>query len=158
MSKKSKITYLFISILFFIFFDNYFSNAILNNSENLPPNPILDLIFLQNTGAAFSILQNSKMFLILFSAVAILFILFYTLKHIKSMSGVAVFWTSLLISGVFCNMYERITLGYVRDFFKLNFIDFPVFNISDVFINISVFAIILIIIKHNYTKNNEINN
>ena len=42
--------------------------------------------------------------------------------------------------------------GYVRDFFKLNFIDFPVFNISDIFINISVVAIVIIIIT------NEINN
>ena len=68
------------------------------------------------------------------------------------------FWAAMLIAGISCNMYERIVFGYVRDFFKLNFIEFPVFNISDIFINISVLAIIIIIIKNKYLKNNETNN
>ena len=49
------------------------------------------------------------------------------------------------------SMSGGISLGYVRDFIKLNFINFPIFNISDIFINISVLAIMVIIIK------NEIN-
>ena len=120
--------------------------------KTMPSNPVFDLIFIQNTGAAFSILENSKIFLISFSALAILAMIFYLFKHIQKASTFAIFWASLLIAGVFCNMYERIVYGYVRDFFKLNFIDFPVFNISDIFINISVAAIVIIIIT------NEINN
>ena len=120
--------------------------------ETMPQNPIIDLIFIQNTGAAFNILENSKIFLISFSAFAILAMIFYLIKNITKASAFFIFWTSLLISGVFCNMYERIIYGYVRDFFKLNFIDFPVFNISDIFINVSVVAIVIIIIT------NEINN
>lgn len=120
--------------------------------ETMPQNPIIDLIFIQNTGAAFNILENSKIFLISFSAFAILAMIFYLIKNITKASAFSIFWTSLLISGVFCNMYERIIYGYVRDFFKLNFIDFPVFNISDIFINVSVVAIVIIIIT------NEINN
>lgn len=124
----------------------------MNCVETMPSNPIFDLIFIQNTGAAFSILENSKIFLISFSAFAILAMIIYLIKNIQKASTFAIFWASLLIAGVFCNMYERIVYGYVRDFFKLNFIDFPVFNISDIFINISVVAIVIIIIT------NEINN
>ena len=124
----------------------------MNCVETMPSNPVFDLIFIQNTGAAFSILENSKIFLISFSAFAILAMIIYLIKHIQKASTFAIFWASLLIAGVFCNMYERIVYGYVRDFFKLNFIDFPVFNISDIFINISVIAIVIIIIT------NEINN
>lgn len=124
----------------------------MNCVETMPSNPVFDLIFIQNTGAAFSILENSKIFLISFSAFAILAMIIYLIKNIQKASTFAIFWTSLLIAGVFCNMYERIAYGYVRDFFKLNFIDFPVFNISDIFINISVVAIVIIIIT------NEINN
>lgn len=120
--------------------------------KTMPSNPVFDLIFIQNTGAAFSILENSKIFLISFSAFAILAMIIYLIKNIQKASTFAIFWASLLIAGVFCNMYERIVYGYVRDFFKLNFIDFPVFNISDIFINISVVAIVIIIIT------NEINN
>lgn len=124
----------------------------MNCVETMPSNPIFDLIFIQNTGAAFSILENSKIFLISFSAFAILAMIVYLIKNIQKASSFAIFWASLLIAGVFCNMYERIAYGYVRDFFKLNFIDFPVFNVSDIFINISVVAIVIIIIT------NEINN
>ena len=124
----------------------------MNCVETMPSNPVFDLIFIQNTGAAFSILENSKIFLISFSAFAILAMIIYLIKHIQKASTFAIFWASLLIAGVFCNMYESIAYGYVRDFFKLNFIDFPVFNISDIFINISVVAIVIIIIT------NEINN
>lgn len=124
----------------------------MNCVETMPSNPVFDLIFIQNAGAAFSILENSKIFLISFSAFAILAMIIYLIKNIQKASTFAIFWASLLIAGVFCNMYERIAYGYVRDFFKLNFIDFPVFNISDIFINISVVAIVIIIIT------NEINN
>ena len=124
----------------------------MNCVETMSSNPVFDLIFIQNTGAAFNILENSKIFLISFSAFAILAMIIYLIKNIQKASSFAIFWASLLIAGVFCNMYERIAYGYVRDFFKLNFIDFPVFNISDIFINISVVAIVIIIIT------NEINN
>ena len=152
MTKASKISYFLVSIIFFIAFDIYFSNIMMSCVETMPSNPVFDLIFIQNTGAAFSILENSKIFLISFSAFAILAMIIYLIKNIQKASTFAIFWASLLIAGVFCNMYERIAYGYVRDFFKLNFIDFPVFNISDIFINISVVAIVIIIIT------NEINN
>lgn len=143
-------------LLFFITFDLYFSELILNKLRfNFEPNPIFDLIFVQNTGAAFSILEDYKSFLIVFSIVAIFIILRYLYRYLDKFSTIAVFWSSILIAGIGCNLYERIAFGYVRDFFKLNFIDFPVFNISDMFINVGVLAIIVIIIKNKYLKNNE---
>ncbi len=152
MSKTGKIIYFFISVVFFIFFDLILSNETLRTPAYVPQNPVLDIVYVKNTGAAFSILQDAGNFLICFSAAAILFIIFYTIKHIKKASTIALFWVSLLVAGIFCNMLERITLGFVRDFFKLNFVNFPVFNISDIFINLSVFAIVIIIVKHNFKK------
>ena len=158
MSKRSKIAYFLISTMFFILFDLFFSDLTLQNVKNVPENSLMDLIYVQNTGAAFSMLQDAKIFLICFSAAAILWILYYTLRHISKASVFAIFWVSLLLAGIFCNMYERIVFGYVRDFFKLNFVNFPVFNISDIFINLSVFAIVIIIVRHNFKKSNETGN
>ena len=153
MSKANKIIYLLISIVFFIAFDLYFSNLILTSLRfNISENPILDLIFVQNTGAAFSILENSKVFLIGFSTVALGAILYYAIKNAEKFSVISAFWAAMLVAGISCNLFERISYGYVRDFIKLNFIDFPVFNISDIFINIGVLAIIIIIIKNKYIK------
>lgn len=152
MSKNSKIVYFLITILFFIVLDIYFSNLIIDNIQNCPNNPVFDIIFVQNTGAAFSILENSKMFLIIFAIVASLGIIIFVLKNILKISTMSLLLTAMLVAGILCNMFERISLGYVRDFFKLNFINFPVFNISDVFINIGVIALLFVIIKNNYIK------
>lgn len=153
MSKLNKIIYLFISIIFFSAFDLFFSEQIISDFRfNITENPIFDLIFVQNTGAAFSILENFTTFLIAFSIFAIFAIVIYAIKNAEKFSVIAVFWTAMLVSGILCNLYERIHFGYVRDFFKLNFIDFPVFNISDIFINIGVLALIVIILKNKYLK------
>ena len=149
MSKTNKIIYFLVSIIFFMAFDLYFSALILDSLRfSLEKNPVMDLIFVQNTGAAFSILENSSAFLVVFSIVAIFLILVYAIKNAEKFSTFAAFWTAMLVAGIGCNLYERIEFGYVRDFFKLNFIDFPVFNISDIFINIGVIALIVIIIKN----------
>lgn len=152
MSKLSKLSYFFVTFLFFVIFDFYLSGQILKYGWKLPENTFIDFIFIQNEGAAFSILQNYKTFLILFALLAIVGIIIYIIKHIENLSFKALFCTSLLCSGIFCNLYERIVFGYVRDFIKLNFIDFPIFNISDIFINLSVLFIVIIIIKNNYFK------
>lgn len=153
MSKINKIIYFFITTIFFIIFDFYFSNLILSTAiNNFPTNPIFDLVFVKNTGAAFSILENFSIFLIAFSIIAILLVIAFVIRNVEKFSTFAFFWASMLISGIFCNLYERIHFGYVRDFFKLNFIEFPIFNISDIFINIGVIAIIIIIIKNKYLK------
>ena len=75
----------------------YFSDIILKNSESMPENPVFDLTFVQNTGAAFSILQDSRTFLIIFSALAAAGIAFYLIKHIAKVSTFSIFWVSMLI-------------------------------------------------------------
>ena len=151
MSKKSKIIYFFVTSVFFVMLDLYFSNLIIENLRfKVCNNPIFDLILVKNSGAAFSIMENKTIFLVLFSMISIIALLYYIINRIDRISIFIIFWTSILIAGISCNMYERITLGYVNDFFKLNFIDFPVFNISDIFINLSVFAIVIIIVSNRY--------
>ena len=151
MTKNSKLYYLFISLIFLIITDLYLSAYIINNIEALNGNILFNFYFIQNTGAAFNIFQDARIFLILFAIFSLLLIVYNSIKYIDKIQTITLFFISLLISGIFCNLYERISLGYVRDFIKLNFINFPIFNISDIFINISVLAIMVIIIK------NEIN-
>ena len=153
MTKLNKIIYFFISIVFFSIFDLFFSEIILNNLRfEMPENPLLELIFVKNTGAAFSLLENYSLFLIIFSIFALLVIVNYMLRNAEKFSSFACFWAAMLVAGIGCNLYERIAFGYVRDFFNLKFVDFPVFNISDIFISVSVFALIFIIVKNKYLK------
>ena len=152
MQKKSKIIYLLISILFFILCDVFLTESIIKNGYLVGENPIFDITFAENLGAAFNILSGFKGFLITFSCLALTAIIFYTIKHIEKFSVFTLFFTSMLTAGIFTNMYERIVFGFVRDFIKLNFIDFPIFNLSDIFINIGVVSLIFIILKRSYQK------
>ena len=152
MSRISRIIYFLLSIVFFVFMDIYATEHILKNDLSFANNPIFNLVYVKNTGAAFNIFQDSKVFLILFAIFAITGISCYIFKHIEKYSGIFIFFNAILCAGIICNMYERLSLGYVRDYIKLNFINFPIFNISDIFINISVFAIIIIIAKNSYKR------
>ena len=78
--------------------------------------------------------------------IALVLLALHVIKHIKTISLKAIFFISLLSAGIAGNLHERIVYGYVRDFFQLNFINFPVFNISDIFINIGVIALIILIL------------
>lgn len=155
MSKQSntyKFVYFVISVFFLIVFNLYTSTYLSAISQDtILFLPGLKLNYMENTGAAFSILQDYKIALIIFAILAIIGILWYLIKNIKELTMMNVFMISLLLSGITCNLYERISFGFVRDYFELSFINFPVFNISDVFINVSVIVIMFMLFK-NYSK------
>lgn len=155
MSRNSKLFYLWVTLAFFFCLDFYFSGLIGNYvlQKGSVDSSLLSIIYVKNTGAAFSILENATSLLIVISLGALFWILHWTLNNMKHLGPVYIFWTSLLCAGILCNLYERVHFGFVRDFFKLNFVNFPVFNISDVFINLGVFAIlILVLTKKIYKK------
>ena len=150
MSKNSKITYLILTVIFLTFFNGYISDYVINNNFNFSDNPIINITLITNQGAAFNLFDGYKIFLITFSFLAIIGIMIHTIKYIKKYSAIGLLLTSFLISGIFNNMYERIVYGFVRDFIELKFIDFPVFNLSDIFINISVIGLVFLILKKEY--------
>lgn len=151
-SKKNqlnKIIYFILTFLVLIIIDSYFSDLI---TENINAgltfrNSLFALNYVRNTGAAFNIFEGNNILLIGLSVIAIVFLIYYVISKINNLSMMMIFWTSFLLAGIFCNLYERVSLGYVRDFFELAFVDFPIFNISDIFINIGVIAIIWLVIK-----------
>lgn len=151
MSKTSKLIYFVICYFFFIFTNIYLSQIIVENLANgyKLSNPVFTLNYVQNTGAAFSILKDAREILIILAVVALVLLVIYVLNHVKSISLKMCFFIALLSGGIAGNLHERIAFGFVRDYFQLNFINFPVFNISDIFINVGVIAlIILILLKH----------
>lgn len=148
MEKLGKYVYLTVCFVFFIFCNFYLSNELVFNLTNgfKYSNEIITLNYIKNTGAAFSILKDSREILIILSVTALVLILLYIIKHIKSLSMKSIFFIALLSAGIAGNLHERIAFGYVRDFFQLNFVNFPVFNIADIFINIGVIALIIMIL------------
>ena len=148
MSKTSKYIYFAFCYVFFIFVNIYCSNIIVENLSDgfRLDNPVFSLNYVKNTGAAFSILKDSREFLIILAVVALVLLIMYVIKHIKKISLKECFFIALLSGGIAGNLHERIVLGFVRDYFQINLFNFPVFNISDIFINIGVIALIILII------------
>lgn len=148
MRKTNKFVYFSVMFSFFTCFNFYFSNLIyykLIQGWHFS-NSLINIIYVENTGAAFSIMQNATKFLIFLSIIALIGIFYYIVKHLEILHMKEIFFLSVLISGILGNLSERLFLGHVRDFFDLAFINFPIFNISDIFINIGVLGIIILIL------------
>lgn len=155
-SKLNPIIYFVICLIFMIMFNLYTTNFILNNISIINDNfKLIDLVYIQNTGAAFSSFQHMTTLLIIISIIAILAITYELIRNYKKYSLLLFLFSSILIAGIFCNTLERIILGYVQDFISFKFITFPVFNISDILINFGVLAIMYLIITKKYLKNDE---
>lgn len=147
-NKLSKIIYFIACFVFFLISDLYLSKLLYQNITRgfAFSSKVLALTYVKNTGAAFNILPNAREFLIVLSVVVITLLVLYVIRHLKSIWMKEIFLISLLCAGIAGNLHERIVLGYVRDFFELKFINFPVFNISDIFITIAVIALVIIIL------------
>lgn len=148
MKKQSNFIYFLTTFVFFVSVDFYFSNLIVNKLKSgwTYSGEFFNLFYIENTGAAFSVLQNNTVVLIVISFLALVLMLYYIIKNLENLLMKEILCLSLLMAGIFGNMYERLVYGHVRDFFDLTFMNFPVFNISDVFINVGVFVIIILIL------------
>ncbi len=105
----------------------------------------LDLI--KNYGAAFNLFSGSRILLSIIS-VFISLILFYVIIRKKIIKNIDLFSYSFILGGSLGNGIDRIINGYVIDFIKLNYINFPIFNVADVSINIGFFILLYSIVKN----------
>jgi signal peptidase II len=145
--KKHKLYFIFISLLICLL--DQFSKHIISINYNSIINK--DLIFftidyLKNYGAAFNIFSGSRIFL---STVSIIFsfLLIYIILKDNINKTINLLSYSFILGGTMGNGIDRILKGYVVDFINLNFINFAVFNIADVSINIG-----FILILYNFLK------
>ena len=137
---------LFIYTIIFVFIDQLSKGLInigmnLNQSIEIIPN-FLNLTYVHNTGAAFSIFEGAKWFFIITAIIVlnIIYIFFIKDKELKN-SEIVIY--SLLISGIIGNLIDRVVFGYVIDFIDVNIFNFAIFNLADSFI---VIAVILLLI------------
>lgn len=105
-------------------------------------NNFFEIMILKNTGAAFSILKNGNSFLAIFAVLVFVLILYHVINNYKNLRLIDVHALAFLSAGILSNTAERIIDGFVTDYFKLTFINFPVFNVADIFINIGVILLI----------------
>lgn len=142
-----KYVYFILCFIFWLFLALFSSKLIVDNltSGHHYSNLVFSLHYVKNSGAAFSLLQNAREFLIIVSIVATTFLFMYVHNHIRNIHLISVSFISLLSAGIMANCHERIVLGFVRDYIHLNFMNFPIFNVADIFITIGVIAFVCIL-------------
>lgn len=103
---------------------------------------VLRLIYVKNTGAAFSIFSEHVEFLGIISALFSVLIIIYAIKT-KPEHLIHKLSISLILGGAIGNGIDRIVRGYVIDFIETVFIEFPVFNIADIAITTGAALLII---------------
>ena len=100
------------------------------------------LTYVKNTGAAFSILNNNTLLIIVITIIVIYMLYKYILKEYETISY-------LLMGGIIGNFIDRVFRGYVVDYldFKILGYNFPIFNFADICIVIGSILLIIIILK-----------
>ena len=110
---------------------------------------IVGLSYVQNHGAAFSMLQNQQW---LFALIFGLFTVGVVYEYFKKNMGFSTFerWCiAAVYGGGLGNMIDRIRLGYVVDMLETKFMNFPVFNVADCFITCGCILMMISLIFFN---------
>lgn len=119
-----------------------------NNTIVLIPK-ILNLTYVENTGAAFGIGSSSTAMFIIVNAIIIGLIIYFIHSKKGEISKIILFALHLILAGGIGNLIDRIFKGFVVDYIDINPIfKFPVFNLADICITIGYTIIVIYLITN----------
>lgn len=107
---------------------------------------VLELRYIENRGAAFGMLQNKQGLFLLITIFVILAILFYIPRIPEEKKYLWIRICFLFVAaGAVGNMIDRVIRKYVVDMIYFKLIDFPVFNVADIYVTVSMFALVFLL-------------
>lgn len=141
MNKKEDIYKITILVLLLDQFIKYMVNKFmeLNTGISIIPN-FFSIFYVKNKGAAFSILENNTIIIVLISVIFIVILDYYIRKE-KNFTKLSVISLGMIMGGIFGNLMDRIIYHSVIDY--LSFGNFPVFNLADIGITVGVGLLII---------------
>jgi len=150
MINKIQTKLYFLSLSIFIVLIDQFTKYLMFYNKKLFINKdflLFKLDLVKNYGAAFNIFSGSRVFL---SFISIIFsiLLIYLIFRKNTLNSFDLYSYSFILGGTIGNGIDRIYKGFVVDFINLNIINFPVFNIADISINIGFIFLLYRIFKN----------
>lgn len=115
------------------------TNLALHTGQELVPN-VVSLFYIRNTGAAWGVLSGNILFFVVITIAICGGLMFWA--HKEKRRSIEYVSYVLIFAGAMGNFIDRLRLGYVVDMFKLEFIDFPIFNIADICLTLGVAVMI----------------
>ena len=140
----------FVSLSIFIVLIDQFTKYLMFYNKKLFINKdflLFKLDFVKNYGAAFNIFSGSRIFLSLISIIFSILLIYLILRK-NTLNQFDLFAYSFILGGTIGNGIDRILKGFVIDFINLNIINFPVFNIADISINVGFIFLLYRIFKN----------
>ena len=107
---------------------------------------VVSLTYLKNSGAAFSMLENQQWFFAIITLIAMGAAFVYLYRHIKGSLWLLLGLT-LIISGGIGNFIDRLRQGFVVDMFHLDFMNFAIFNVADIYLSIGVGLLLIYLLR-----------
>lgn len=126
-------------------------NIALGEVKSWIPN-LVSLTYLQNRGAAFSILQDQQLLFAVITLVVVVGAIWYLHKHMED-SLWMVLGLTLIIAGGLGNFIDRVSQGFVVDMFHLDFVNFAIFNVADSYLTVGVLVLLLAMLKEEMNGN-----
>jgi len=147
IGRAAKAAALFIILVALDLFTKSLAVNALKDGRRIPLIPgVLEFYYIQNRGAAFGMFQSGTFILSLISLAALIVLILIYLKIPDGKKYLPLRLVLIFIAaGAAGNLYDRITLKYVRDFIYFSLIDFPVFNVADIYVTCSVFVLAFLI-------------
>lgn len=113
---------------------------------------VFELHYLQNHGAAFGMMQNMQWIFVLFALAITAAACYIYVRCPKQKRYLPIQILCVLLSaGALGNMIDRLSFHYVIDFLYFSLIDFPIFNVADIYVCIST-AFLLYLLVFYYTE------
>lgn len=108
---------------------------------------VFELRYLENRGAAFGLLQNQQSFFLIIGSITLLLIayLYVRMPQTKRFILLRVCMISVT-TGAIGNMIDRARFQYVVDFLYFELIDFPIFNVADIFATVATFGLVILLL------------
>ena len=128
------------------------NNMSLHQEIKIIPN-FFSLYYVENPGAAFSILGNQTLLLIIISVICLILIKEYIKKE-KDFTKLSIISLGMIIGGTIGNLFDRILYKAVIDYLSFNIFEysFPVFNLADIAITVGAGLLLLSYILENKKK------
>ena len=151
LKKKLLIFLDLLGICVLVAFDQYTKYLAVIHLKDKPAfvifNGVLELNYLENNGAAFGMLRNQKAFFI-FVAIVVLSVIGYVLFKMPNQKKYRILHLllSLITAGAIGNMIDRIRLNYVVDFIYFVLINFPIFNVADIYVTVSTVILVIMLL------------
>ncbi len=117
-------------------FTKYLATSLMETGPIALIDGVFELQYLENRGAAFGILQNKQWVFLVIGVVLIIFITVFFLRLPKTKRFVALkICLIFIVAGAIGNMIDRVLLNYVIDFLYFSLINFPIFNVADIYVS-----------------------